>query len=979
MSLTVDSFSDFHRAVHGYAPFAWQSRLLEEVMSSRRWPGVLDLPTGTGKTTCIDIALFALALDSAEGAPTWCARRIAMVVDRRVVVDQIAERGRKIRRQLRESADPIVKEVARRLRSLSDPGTSGQPATTEPLGVFTLRGGVPKDDGWARSPLQPLVLASTVDQLGSRLLMQGYGVSTGMKPVHAGLLGNDILVLLDEVHLSQPFKETLEQLGELRKRPRDGHVATRFSFAFLSATPGSSSTEISFRLSSAEKDDDELIAERLGAKKLVRIESAEERTGVETACIREAKSLLDNHDVIAIVMNRVASALTVARNLREILPDSVDVVPLTGRMRPLDRDDVLRQHVGRIRTGRSRSSVIGKLVVVGTQCIEAGADFDFDAMVTESASLDALRQRFGRVDRLGKYGKAEGVIVYDKAAKDDPIYGTTIAKTMKWLTSQLEKPAKKSASKAMTVDFGVLALPVPEGERLLECLAPKEGAPVLLPAYLDLWVQSAPVPAAVPDVALWLHGSAGQLADVQVIWRADIAESDLELAAGEGVAQMVERVAAVAPSSLEAISVPFLVAQRWLGDGPSQATLGDAADLETASDRRDRRDERNPKQSQRALRWKGSASSVVDAKSLRPGDTIVVPATRGGLWEHCFDGASSHVVTDLAEKASLFGRAQPVLRTNPVITTSLGLGELPDDANARRDRLAELAATESGWRRTWLEALSRARCVDVVDSGVSRGVVLRGRRVPLERISVDDSDTVEDGTALTSDEDDSPYAGRTVSLAEHSHDVETYARMFAQGVGLTEKLVRDLALAGWLHDIGKCDRRFQIMLRGGSEIAFFRDPVAWAKSAMDPSAAAAHRHAQKRSGYPVGARHEVMSVAMLENVRDQLADKANDVELVLYLVGSHHGHCRPFAPAVGDATPVDVRLDGHRSESFGELSFPTLSSAHRLHRLDSALADRFWGCVEKYGWLELCFLESLLRLADHRASAQEQERREEAS
>ncbi len=34
----------------------------------------------------------------------------------------------------------------------------------EPLGVFTLRGGMPKDDGWARTPDQPLVIASTVDQ-----------------------------------------------------------------------------------------------------------------------------------------------------------------------------------------------------------------------------------------------------------------------------------------------------------------------------------------------------------------------------------------------------------------------------------------------------------------------------------------------------------------------------------------------------------------------------------------------------------------------------------------------------------------------------------------------------------------------------------------------------------------------------------------------------------------------------------------------
>src|SRR5262245_46921936 len=105
-------------------------------------------------------------------------------------------------------------------------------------------------------------------------------------------------------------------------------------------------------------------------------------------------------------------------------------------MRPLDRDDVLAIFQARIMTGaRTRTAEEPKLVVVGTQCIEAGADFDFDAMVTESASFDSLRQRFGRVDRVGEYkgaegsSKAEGVIVHDKDEKDDPIYKNAIGET----------------------------------------------------------------------------------------------------------------------------------------------------------------------------------------------------------------------------------------------------------------------------------------------------------------------------------------------------------------------------------------------------------------------------------------------------------------------------------------------------------------------------------------------------------------------
>jgi CRISPR-associated endonuclease/helicase Cas3 len=125
-----------------------------------------------------------------------------MVVDRRVVVDQAAERGCKLRGVLTTSTVPEVVAVREALALLSG-------SDEEPLGVFTLRGGIPKDDGWARAPDQPLVIASTIDQLGSRLLIQGYGVDRGMRPVHAGLAGNDMLILLDEVHLSQPFKQTL--------------------------------------------------------------------------------------------------------------------------------------------------------------------------------------------------------------------------------------------------------------------------------------------------------------------------------------------------------------------------------------------------------------------------------------------------------------------------------------------------------------------------------------------------------------------------------------------------------------------------------------------------------------------------------------------------------------------------------------------------------------------------------------------------
>jgi CRISPR-associated endonuclease/helicase Cas3 len=1002
MILSTSDFGTFHAAVHnGKQPFAWQQRLLDQIVRCKAWPQVLDLPTGAGKTTCIDIALFALALDATnEGAERWCPRRIAMVVDRRIVVDQVAERGRSILRALTTSTDSVVVEVARRLRSLTRAGE-------EPLGVFTLRGGMPKDDGWARAPDQPLVIASTVDQVGSRMLMQGYGVSQGMKPVHAGLLANDTLLFLDEVHLSEPFRQTLDQLARLRTRFSGSGVKTRFAHAFLSATPGAG-TEAPFALLDEEKQPDSPLGPRLHATKpVLRLVEVDDRAKLDSACVAEAMDLLERHRTIAVVVNRVASAIEIARQLAEMVGTDTRVTLLTGRMRPLDRDDVLRELRPAVQTGRNRSDDSPKRVIVGTQCIEAGADFDFDALVTEAASLDSLRQRFGRVDRLGKYERAEGIIVHDKSGKDDPIYGNAIAETVKWFKHQeKERPKKlKDALKKLKdeakskkgeakqqaeaqiarmtlVDFGVLAIEVPTGDDLTKLLASKPNAPTLLPAYLDLWAQTSPAPSQLPDVSLWLHGPSAGPADVQVVWRADLTEELLERGEVEAATAIV---AAVRPSSLEAMSLPFVTARAWLANQPTR-NLGDT---EGATPE----DGDEPKTAGRpALRWRGDESEIVCAKSdsglsLKPGDTIVVPVRYGGIRSGCFDAASTEPVQDRAEQAELFARARPVLRLHPVVVDKLGLSLPLDDPEEARTSLGLCASNADWptWKRHWAEKLA-ARPAKGRGSHVVPGdppwTVIEAKRVPPAdlRAKVQAEETLEDGVEMTTDGDDSFHAGRSVSLAAHSADVETCAREYATRCGLGARLAEHVALAAWLHDIGKADPRFQLMLRGGSEIDLFKDETPWAKSAMPPGAREAHRLAQQKSGYPWGARHEVQSLAMiqghLEAVKKRLQDadaaKEPDLDLVLHLVASHHGYCRPFAPAVIDESAVDVTLAGHTSKTFGEIDFALTTSCNGLHRLDSPLADRFWALVAKYGWQELCWLEAILRLADHRASEEEQ-------
>ena len=61
------------------------------------------------------------------------------------------------------------------------------------------------------------------------------------------------------------------------------------------------------------------------------------------------------------------------------------------------------------------------------------------------------------------------------------------------------------------------------------------------------------------------------------------------------------------------------------------------------------------------------------------------------------------------------------------------------------------------------------------------------------------------------------------------------------------------------------------------------------------------REARERVGLPAGIRHECWSVAMLEG--SSLLQAATDGDLVLWLVGTHHGRGRPWYEPVPDPQP----------------------------------------------------------------------------
>ena len=981
--LTAEDFAGFFRSLWGKEPFAWQRELARRVFEDEApWPEAIALPTAAGKTACMDIAVFALAAQAGRlvsGLSFTAPRRIFFVVDRRVIVDEAFERARTLADRLRNARAGIVKDIADRLRQLSD--------SELPLAAYQLRGGTRRSEAWATTPVQPLIAACTVDQIGSRLLFRGYGPGQGMWPVHAGLVGNDSLILLDEAHCAQPFMETLKAVGRYRKWA-ENLLTPPFLVSVLSATPPMDVTDV-FRDESGEgRDGNHPLGRRQLVGKPARLCVAEKAKGKNMEAIREelagklakeaeilVKSWVSTDSAPAVVVfcNRVDTARKVHKSLEKAGADSG---LFTGRMRPIDKEEV-GEALAELSVDNAESRRLTQpRFVVATQTLEVGANLDFDLLVTECASMDALRQRFGRLNRLGRAIPTRAVIVVraDQAedSTDDPVYGEALANTWAKLNEWAEVDV---------VDFGIanLAPKLPALEELANLNAPAQHAPVLLPAHVDALAQTDPEPWPSPEVALFLHGPKTGPADVQVCWRADLSgneTNDLEI------------LALCPPASPECLTVPFAQMRRWLTGQKG----GAGADVEGTMESDE--DETVTGEGRWVIRWRGRESSETlrTATSLRPGDLVVIPASLGGWEELATLGA--HPVLDWGDLAHARMRGKAQLRLHPEVVKQWpdstardrliqlaenGPARMEDDAGSLADELQ--AALEdwsgnlegSGWK--WLKTIaahlaSDSKLARHITTHPNGGLVLAGSRPLPERLP---------DRARFSDEDDSASSGHFRSLlvdsteTEKSHleGVAGYAARQIRLCGLPkafDALGKILETAGRVHDLGKADPRFQAWLKGGNPWA--RGPLL-AKSPQMAQSRTESRKARERAGYPRGGRHELLSVRLLESVPGALPQDQVLRDLLLHLVESHHGHCRPFAPFVEDPNPkqVDVEFEGRTY---------TASSATGLERLDSGPAERYWRLTRHYGWWGLAWLEALLRLSDHRRSEWEEMRMKEA-
>ena len=985
--LSPEMFGEFFKALWGFDPFPWQQDFANRICAGIA-PDYVTVPTGSGKTACLDAAVFALAVQASRPVTErTTGRRIFFIVNRRIIVDEAYERARilveKLHLSLKDGADKsgIIAHVAVWLRHLA-----GEQAEA-PLLCAQLRGGIYRDRAWAKSIIQPMILCSTVDQAGSRLLFRGYGVSDEARPIHAVLVSQDSLLLIDEAHISQPFLQTLDWVKRYRLYQPQGAetVALPFSIVRMTATPPKDENKKATMLELTARDRDHpILRRRLAASKPVRLVPAPKAKG-KTAIEElvkvlevEATKIITLHQQVrsvAVMVNRVKTARDIAKVLTK-KHSSAKVTLLIGRMRPLDRDEITKELQSVLKTGVKAEADCPLQIIISTQCLEVGADLDFDALVSECASLDALRQRFGRLNRDGRPITAHGVIVLPEERNieeskltddkpDDPIYGNAIPRTWRWLKEQ---------ATGDTVDFGLNSMTMAvdavreaNDETFARLLMPREKAPVLLPAYLDCWVQTNPSPAADPEVSLFLHGPQRDMAEVQVCWRADLPEDQ---------GQWSETLALCPPTNLECLPVPLHLMRQWLEKGDNiEDTTGDVPTATMADDADSRKKDKNLRRT--GLIWKGAESVVVQsAVSLRPGQTIVLRAQDGG-WEtlgHLPDTDHTDVTSiDRGDEGQAKLKRRAVVRLHPQIcwpaggegTASGQLKTWAKDANfdwqSPEAKEALIAVADNFAEGHALKHIVKAKRYDVETYPDGKGVVITTRTL-LTTMPDSEAESADDGP-------DDPLLLRLQKqrLEAHTNQVTDLAVKYAEALGLAN-YCDSIAPAAHMHDIGKADPRFQAMLLQSSVSAALSQPVLWAKSDCIPSSIAAREKARERAMLPKKFRHEMLSVqlATAPEAKAKMPPNERRTALVLHLIASHHGHGRPFAPVVIDEEPLSILFDPDGLQL-------SVSSAERqanpAHAVDSGIAERFWHLTRHHGWWGLAMLEAVLRLADQTASA----------
>jgi CRISPR-associated endonuclease/helicase Cas3 len=494
MSNESINFDHMFTVLTGNSPFPWQQELYRQ-FAIGSFPSSCNLPTGLGKTSVIAIWLIALM-----NHPDKMPRRLVYVVNRRTVVDQTTTEVERLRENLPK------------LNS-----TFGE------LAISTLRGQFADNREWSADPSRPAVICGTVDMIGSRLLFSGYGVGFKARPLHAGFLGQDVLLVHDEAHLEPAFQQLLI---EIENEQRHGRFPDRHPLRVMELSATSRGHGEVFKLTPADEADD-FVKQRIHAKKTMTFHSIDdEKKQLADKLVELAIVHKDSQGAILIFVRTVDDLVKVVAELRK---EKQNVQQLTGTMRGLERDrmtDPRKKEACPIFARFMRPPNAdapdserwkvdpkpGTVYLVCTSAGEVGVNISADHLVCDLSPFDSMAQRFGRVNRFGLRDDTRIDIVHLTAFKEDNKIDQRRAKTLILLKTL-------NGNGSPTV-LGELKL-----EDRLAAFSPQ---PTILPVsdiLFDAWALTTirdKLPGR-PPVAEYLHGvSDWEPPQTKVAWRTEV-------------------------------------------------------------------------------------------------------------------------------------------------------------------------------------------------------------------------------------------------------------------------------------------------------------------------------------------------------------------------------------------------------------------------------------------------------------------------
>jgi CRISPR-associated endonuclease/helicase Cas3 len=858
----------------GDTPFPWQRALLDEFKKGNL-PPALDIPTGLGKTSVMGVWLVARAL----GAPL--PRRIVYVVDRRAVVDQASEVALSLRAFV-EREPEIKQHLGLGARSLP---------------VSTLRGQYLDNREWLDDPAAPAIIVGTVDMIGSRLLFQGYGVSRKMRPYHAGLLGTDTLVVLDEGHLVPAFEDLLRDIAggiDLFGTQEEALRALipQFRLLSMSATGRGGTSPTTFRLT--EKDlKHSIIDRRLKAPKRLFIRNLQKDSALPEVLAEEAWRLAGDgkRPIRCIVFcdkreNAVKTKEQVERSAHGDKKQGTEAVGVDLELFVGGRRVFERQVAAT--TLESLGFVAAKSIqpkraafLFATSAAEVGVDLDADCMVCDLVSWERMVQRLGRVNRRGDApGGANVTVIVEPQKEPDKRTKEAFGKTpderdegerklvQKYETAVGRQPAirkaldllcwKEGSADASTGairDLNERAIKIPDLRRALDAATTSAPLrPALTRAVVDAWsMTSLESHTGRPEIEPWLRGwIEDDPPQTEIVWRTYLPVRGSKVGDSAEIKPAIEAFFQAAPlHTSEILETETFRVLEWLADR-AKALLS-------------------------ACKKGGEPEGTVGSR-----DVVAIILTKAGKFRRALPVDEFQAV-DKSRREELHS-----LLANSTVIVDVRIAGLKEGLLDPKDTSIPRAADDG---QPWTPAIGyRIRNVDAGQE-VPRDPKFRERfRFAAE--------VTEDGEPLrwlivekehndSADEDDRS-AGNPQLLKDHRDWAEERARALAKTLGLTSEFEEALCAAAFLHDEGKQAPRWQSAFNapGGDD--------AWAKTEGPINYALLD-----------GYRHEFGTLVSVEtNERLQRLSEEHR-ELALHMIAAHHGFARPFIETRGcDAAPV---------------------------------------------------------------------------